>query len=277
MKHQAQDKDPRYAVVHECTLESIVLMDPATRKTEKVTIGDFSKEWVVVMDAAEVQDRGAIVNWADMGGMKTGDHIDQRAKAHVLSALDRVAEQLSNQKRADLQVLTKPKLAVFAASDIDEGGLALCPMTHKSTVHDSSTTTKVPAAGVRVSCNLPENKTFFLQPHFVAPRADKPEVGFVEPFWAVRRVGKDSGEEHKVNCYIEYVAVTFAGVVNHNAWLERFASKWSVEVPILVNKRKITKGEELVWEDSAMASKKRKEALVFMKPAKGKAKTAAKE
>ena len=84
MKHQAQDKEARYAVVHECTLESIVLMDPATRKTEKVTIADFSKEWVVVMDAAEVQDRGAIVNWADMGGMKTGDHIDQRANAHVL-------------------------------------------------------------------------------------------------------------------------------------------------------------------------------------------------
>jgi hypothetical protein len=179
--------------------------------------------------------------------------------------LHNIAEQLAKIARPDLRVFTKPKQSVVAASDIKEHGLILLPMSHKVVIAKLSGSKPHPFAISLGPCGLSDYKNVFLLPHFVMPKPEQPETAFIEPFWATRRVEQDSHEKGLVNCHIETVMVSTCDVVVDMPWLQRVATKRSIGIPVLCNSRSIKAGEELLWIDDSMPTKKRKEAPVFLK------------
>ena len=104
-----------------------------------------------------------------------------------------------------------------------------------------------------------------LLPHFVVPKADKPETSFLEPFWAVRRVPANSDEAQAANCVMSSVPVSAASVVGATDAVQRLATRTSVQVPIMVNSRAIAAEEELVYADPTMEVKKKAQTAVFHK------------
>jgi len=57
-------------------------------------------------------------------------------------------------------------------------------------------------------------------------------------------------------------------------WVTRNTSKTSISIPVLCNTRAIAKGDELLWCDAFLPSKKRKQAPVFDKKTTKNAKSA---
>lgn len=269
VKSVSQEKKTVYRVVQECSVKAVILMDPATRQTEEVTFEAFAKTWSVVMDATEVSDNGAILSWPGSSGSQTEQHQDVIAQAAVSTALHCCEQSIAQAPRPDLQIFSKPKLRVMAGSDIQENALVLCPITHKLVIVGGNSGVKVLAGAVRVAeCGLPEGKVLYLAPQFSPPKAEKAGSGFVEPFWAVRRIPAGSPEEKDANCRLETVQASSAHVVGEYAFLTRRASRCTVEFPVMVNSRKIQRGEELLWVDLSMKKPEKPQAPVFYKGGK---------
>lgn len=254
---------PKYRVVHECSVSEVVLLDPSTRATESVSFKTFAQDWVVVMDAAEIQDTGVVLTWPGLSGSKTEEHLEMLAKAAVVHGLHTLDKAVMQKTLPDLRILTKPKLKVVAAADIPEHGLALCPFTHKVLISGNTSAAKVPPGSIRVpALEVLKDKVVHLAPQFTLPKADKPGSGFVEPFWAVRRIPAGSLESGLANCHLETVPISSAHVAAESQWIKRRPMKMSLELPVLVNSRAISEGEELLWIDSSIEEKKRPAAPV---------------
>jgi hypothetical protein len=250
--------EPIYKVIKECSVQGITLSTPGTEGFTTISLDEF-KKWTAVMDAGEVQDRGALLAWSQTSGIHNVNHKAEVAKSLVAVALDHVAGRLAAAETPDIRVYTKPKQMVIAGELLLEHKLALAPLSHKMVARKGEKPNNAIeiAVGDCVVCLLP---------HFVPAKDGVQGSGFTEPFWAVRRVGPE--EKATANCHLHTVQVTSCQVSSTSEWLPKKALKSTVGIPILVNSREIKKGEELVLLDETILPKKRKEAPVFHKPSK---------
>ena len=255
-----------YLVVHECTSKTIVLMNHATKETEQVDAFTFGDVFTLVMDAAEVADRGAVLNWSELGALHNDEYASAVCKSHVVVALHRMAEKVAKKGRPDICVFSKPRHCVMAGFTLSEGSLALVPVTQKISIVASGHSRPHPLAISLGACAGLDSKAVYLLPHFALAAHGRPGTAFVEPFWAVRRVASGSEDAKSANCHLHTVAMTSCDVVGDSPWLQRGAAKGCINVPLLCNTREIAEGEELVWVDEDLETKERKEAPVFHKP-----------
>jgi len=222
----------RLAVVENIGGGAVTLFFYKERTRQTVKSGEFRSGYELVYDAAEVRDRGVVLDLEHLLAPSTDKYEIHMLKARVLQGLDAVRQFAETKcKRHEIHVETKPK-RVLAQCAYGVGELILVPLTcnmHVDALKDDKVTSPKPG-WVDPGVATENGRKLFLQPHF-AMKTDKDE-GFVEPFWAVTPVEAEEDANMELStCRIgQATVVTLTGSGDGMAFNETFT------LPILRNK-----------------------------------------
>lgn len=145
--------------------------------------------------------------------------------------------------------VVKPRpsvIRVLACKDYAKGELVLVPLSPSVGANTKLPSTALPVSGF----GTPAGTTAYIVPHLVLPKAlglpscSKDKESSVVPYWCVPEL-EDEAQEGNMRPGVLKIQVDSSS----SQWAESVARKTEVLIPVLINRRKVSKGEALIRSD----------------------------
>ena len=155
-------------------------------------------------------------------------------------------------EESDLRLMQKPTRGVFAGRNHSAGKLKLVPASGMVQLADPGQPAPSGAVSLGECVTHPSKGTQmvgYILRHCQVPDANNPEKGFITPYWWLRSVADE--QEANLEVQVHSVSITHAVEINpkpaaKTAKTSSSSSSFVCEVPVLVNKRAMEAGEELL-------------------------------
>ena len=158
---------------------------PSAPKFHEVTYADFTHLWEILYDAAEIQDKGVVMDWESHSVKRSAEADEQDKIACVMAALSMVDSYL---KAPNVRIETSPRKRVFCLQDYPAGELVLVPRSKKVCV-DKSDDKEVKSFRVRTGTVTGTHKPVWICPEAMTTSKESgpKRPVLLEPFWCVDR------------------------------------------------------------------------------------------
>ena len=268
VKSAQEDKPTVFGVIQAASHHEVTVYFTSKQDGDKalsVPTGDFLKKWALVMDAAEMQDRGLLASWPLLDPTDDVDCQCADVKFSVTHDVFLLWKHFFGKLMEDcpLMIGTKPRKHVFTTRDVPANSLMLVPYSPTTTfLHPDKVKNEfVISLGVpSPKCN---GEMLYSKPLFVQPKPSSPNTGSIILFWGVERLDASHADSEDVNMLLTQFRMSTATVFPRVGEFSPSHVQEFRNIPVLTNTDAIKEGTTLKWcDDKYVIEKKPKSAPV---------------